>query len=133
MKLARELQKQVGRSVAWGMRVGESTTLFTTRSTPVMTRLGRVERNVLDTLVAAGVADTRSAALAYAVRVFAAEHGDWLAEARGSRSLAAAACRPCRLSRRKRKGRGDRRPETRGRRQEILPSAFSGYGLGVKG
>jgi hypothetical protein len=49
---------------------------------PVMTRLGRTERDVLDTLVAAGVADTRSAALAYAVRAFAAEHTDWLAEVR---------------------------------------------------
>jgi len=33
-------------------------------------------------LVAAGVADTRSAALAYAVRAFAAEHADWLDEVR---------------------------------------------------
>src|SRR5262245_54258207 len=65
MKLARELQSRLGRPVAWGMRAGESQALFTTRSVPVMTRLGRVERDVLDTLVAAGVADTRSAALAY--------------------------------------------------------------------
>jgi len=82
MKLARELQPQLGRSVAWGMRAGESEALFSTRSVPVMTRLGRTERDVLDTLVAAGVADTRSAALAYAVRAFAAEHTDWLAEVR---------------------------------------------------
>jgi hypothetical protein len=82
MKLARELQPKLGRSVAWGMRAGESETLFSTRSVPVMTRLGRTERDVLDTLVAAGVADTRSAALAYAVRAFAAEHADWLDEVR---------------------------------------------------
>jgi hypothetical protein len=82
MKLARELQKEFGRSVAWGMRVGDTEALFTTRSAPVMTRLGRAERDVLDTLVAAGVADTRSSALAYAVRAFAAEHADWLAEVR---------------------------------------------------
>ena len=82
MKVARELQKLVERPVAWGMRAGSSIVLFTTRSAPVMTRLGRAERDVLDTLVAAGVADTRSAALAYAVRAFAAEHGDWLAEVR---------------------------------------------------
>jgi broad specificity phosphatase PhoE len=80
MKLARELQSKLGRSVAWGMRTGESEALFSTRSVPVMTRLGRAERDVLDTLVAAGVADTRSAALAYAVRAFAAEHADWLDE-----------------------------------------------------
>jgi hypothetical protein len=82
MKQARELQSKLGRSVAWGMRAGESEALFSTRSVPVMTRLGRTERDVLDTLVAAGVADTRSAALAYAVRAFAAEHIDWLAEVR---------------------------------------------------
>ena len=84
MKLARELQPQLGRSVAWGMRAGESEALFSTRSVPVMTRLGRTERDVLDTLVAAGVADTRSAALAYAVRAFAAEHTDWLDEVRAA-------------------------------------------------
>jgi hypothetical protein len=82
MKVAREQQKLLDRPVAWGMRAGSSTMLFTTRSAPVMTRLGRAERDVLDTLVAAGVADTRSAALAYAVRAFAAEHGDWLADVR---------------------------------------------------
>jgi hypothetical protein len=82
MKLARELQARLGRAVAWGMRAGESETLFTTRSVPVMTRLGRIERDVLDTLVAAGVADTRSGALAYAVRAFATEHADWLDEVR---------------------------------------------------
>ena len=84
MKLARELQSRLGRPVAWGMRAGESETLFTTRSVPVMTRLGRAEREVLDTLVAAGVADTRSSALAYAVRAFAAEHADWLDEVRAA-------------------------------------------------
>jgi hypothetical protein len=82
MRLARDLQETLGRPVAWGMRAGETSALFTTRSAPVMTRLGRAERDVLDTLVAAGVADTRSAALAYTVRAFAAEHADWLAEVR---------------------------------------------------
>lgn len=61
---------------------GSTEALFTTRSAPVMTRLGRAEREVLDTLVAAGVADTRSSALAYAVRAFAIEHASWLAEVR---------------------------------------------------
>lgn len=82
MRLARELQKQLELPVAWGMRAGSTEALFTTRSAPVMTRLGRAEREVLDTLVAAGVADTRSSALAYAVRAFAIEHASWLAEVR---------------------------------------------------
>jgi hypothetical protein len=84
MQLARDIQEIVGRPVAWGMRAGDTTALFTTRSAPVMTRLGRAERDVLDTLVAAGVADTRSSALAYTVRAFAAEHADWLAEVRAA-------------------------------------------------
>jgi hypothetical protein len=82
MKIAGELERTLGLPVAWGMRVGDLETLFTTRTVPVMTRLGRAERDVLDTLVAAGVADTRSSALAYTVRAFAAEHGAWLAEVR---------------------------------------------------
>jgi hypothetical protein len=77
MQLANELQPLLRRPVAWGMRVGNSEMLFTTRSVPVMTRLGRAEREVLDTLVAAGVAETRSSALA-----FATQHADWLAEVR---------------------------------------------------
>lgn len=84
MKAARELERELGVPVAWGMRAGAAEALFTTRTAPVMTRLGRAEREVLDTLVAAGVADTRSSALAYAVRAFAAEHGAWLAEVRGA-------------------------------------------------
>lgn len=82
MQIAGELERTLGVPVAWGMRVGAAETLFTTRTTPVMTRLGRAEREVLDTLVAAGVADTRSSALAFTVRAFAAEHGAWLAEVR---------------------------------------------------
>jgi hypothetical protein len=82
MQLARELQAALRRPVAWGMRLGGAEELFTTRSMPVMTRLNRGERDVLDTLVAAGVADTRSAALAYTVRAFAIAHGEWLAEVR---------------------------------------------------
>lgn len=82
IELARELEGATGVPVSWGMRAGATEVLFTTRTAPVMTRLGRAEREVLDTLVAAGVADTRSSALAYAVRAFAAEHADWLAEVR---------------------------------------------------
>jgi len=82
MQIAGELERSLGLPVAWGMRAGPAETLFTSRTAPVMTRLGRMEREVLDTLVAAGVADTRSSALAYAVRAFAQEHADWLAEVR---------------------------------------------------
>lgn len=82
MQLAGELERRIGLPVAWGMRAGDEEALFTSRTAPVMTRLARPERDVLDTLVAAGVAETRSGALAYTVRAFAAEHGEWLAEVR---------------------------------------------------
>lgn len=84
VRLAREIQAAVGQPVAWGMRAGATEELFTSRSAPVMTRLGRAERELLDTLVAAGVAETRSAALGYVVRAFAREHAEWLAEMRAA-------------------------------------------------
>jgi hypothetical protein len=84
IRLARELQEHLGVPVAWGARCGATERLFTTRTAPVMTRLGRAERDLLDTLVAAGIAETRSAALGYIVRAFAAEHAEWLREARAA-------------------------------------------------
>lgn len=84
IRLARDLQAAAGRPVAWGLRIGATEVLFTSRTVPVMTRLGRAERELLDTLVAAGVAETRSAALGYVVRAFAAEHSEWLADMRAA-------------------------------------------------
>jgi Arc/MetJ-type ribon-helix-helix transcriptional regulator len=58
--------------------------LFTTLSVPVMTRLRQPERVVLDTLVDAGVARSRSDALAWAVRLVAEHADDWLSELRAA-------------------------------------------------
>jgi hypothetical protein len=82
MQLAGELERSQKLPIAWGMRAGNTEMIFTSRTVPVMTRLARAERDVLDTLVSAGVAETRSSALAYTVRAFAAEHGEWLADVR---------------------------------------------------
>lgn len=82
MRIAREIERQTGLPVAWGMRSVDHEVLFTTRTVPVMTRLGRAERELLDLLVAVGIADTRSSALAYIARAFAYEHREWLAEVR---------------------------------------------------
>ena len=72
--------------MAWGARLGGTTALFTTHSAPVMTRLRQPERLVLDTLVDAGVARSRSDALAWAVRLVG-EHADsWLGELREAMS-----------------------------------------------
>ncbi|ACL24011.1 hypothetical protein [Chloroflexus aggregans] len=82
MRVAREIERHLGVPVAWGMRSADHEVLFTTRTVPVMTRLGRAERELLDLLVAVGVADTRSSALAYIARAFAYEHREWLNEVR---------------------------------------------------
>ena len=69
MAIADAAQERYGRSVAWGAACGDARELFTTLSVPVMTRLRQPERLVLDTLVDAGVARSRSEALAWAVRL----------------------------------------------------------------
>jgi hypothetical protein len=52
--------------------------VFTTLSLPVMTRLRMPERSVLDTLVAGGVARSRSDALAWCVRLVGMHQADWI-------------------------------------------------------
>jgi hypothetical protein len=82
IEVAREAEHKFGKKVAWGARCGTLTEMFTTLSVPVMTRLRQSERRVLDTLVDAGVARSRSDALAWCVRL-TGEHADaWLAELR---------------------------------------------------
>ena len=52
--------------------------MFTTLSVPVMTRLRLRERKVLDTLVDAGVARSRSEALAWCVKLVGDHEGEWI-------------------------------------------------------
>ena len=82
IEIARQAEHRFGRKVAWGARLGETTELYTTLSVPVMTRLRQPERIVLDTLVAAGVARSRSEALAWAVRLVGEHAEGWLEELR---------------------------------------------------
>ena len=56
--------------------------MFTHLAAPVMTRLRQPERLVLDTLVAGGVARSRSDALAWCVRLVGQHTGDWLDQLR---------------------------------------------------
>jgi len=53
---------------------------------PVMTRLRQPQRVVLDTLVEAGVARSRSEALAWCVRLVGEHEDDWLSELREAMS-----------------------------------------------
>jgi hypothetical protein len=78
IEIARQAEYRYGRKVAWGVRLGGSEELFTTLSVPVMTRLRQPERMILDTLVDAGVARSRSEALAWSVRLVGEHADEWL-------------------------------------------------------
>lgn len=82
IEIARQAEHRYDRKVSWGARVGDTRQLFTTLSAPVMTRLRQPERVVLDTLVDAGVARSRSEALGWAVRLVGEHTADWLDELR---------------------------------------------------
>ena len=82
MAIADAAQERYGRSVAWGAVCGDDREIFTNLSVPVMTRLRQAERLVLDTLVDAGVARSRSEALAWAVRLVGQHADGWLSQLR---------------------------------------------------
>jgi hypothetical protein len=82
MRIAEEAQHRFARKVSWGARCGDVERLFTTLSVPAMTRLRMPERRVLDTLVEAGVARSRSHALAWCVRLVAERQEEWLSDLR---------------------------------------------------
>ncbi|HEX6230086.1 MAG TPA: hypothetical protein VF029_00055 [Actinomycetota bacterium] len=82
MRVAQEAQHRFGRRVSWGARCGDTFKPFTTVSVPAMTRLRMSERRVLDTLVEAGVARSRSHALAWCVRLVAEKQEEWLKDLR---------------------------------------------------
>ncbi|MFJ8212234.1 hypothetical protein [Streptomyces sp. NPDC096033] len=84
MEVAREAEELYRRKVAWGAKSGEETVLFTHLAVPVMTRLRQSERQVLDTLVAGGVARSRADALAWCVRLVGENTDEWLRELRES-------------------------------------------------
>ncbi|MGH9077379.1 MAG: hypothetical protein ACRDY0_08000 [Acidimicrobiales bacterium] len=82
MQVAQEAEARFGRKVAWGAACGDTRQVFTSLSVPVMTRLRQSERLVLDTLVDAGVARSRSEALAWSVRLVGQHQGDWIEQLR---------------------------------------------------
>jgi hypothetical protein len=80
--IAREAEHRFGRKVSWAARCGEVETCFTTASVPVMTRLRMAEREVLDTLIDAGIARSRSEALAWCVRLVGRNEEAWINQLR---------------------------------------------------
>ena len=84
VRLAAELERRYRRKLSWGVECGGERLLFTTLSVPVMTRLRLPERRVLDTLIDAGVARSRSDALAWCVRLVGTHEADWISELRAA-------------------------------------------------
>ncbi|WP_283100241.1 MULTISPECIES: hypothetical protein [Nocardioides] len=82
IEIALEAQARYERKVSWGVRLGDTEALFTHVAAPVMTRLRQPERQVLDTLVDAGVARSRSDALAWSVRLVGEHAEEWLGQLR---------------------------------------------------
>jgi hypothetical protein len=78
IEIAHEAEFRFRRKVSWGVTCAGLTEMFTTLSVPVMTRLRQSERRVLDTLVDAGVARSRSDALAWCVRLTGENADSWL-------------------------------------------------------
>ncbi|HEY9525107.1 MAG TPA: hypothetical protein VIR33_17850 [Thermopolyspora sp.] len=84
IEIARQAEQRFHHKVSWGIEAGGETVMFTTLSVPVMTRLRQPERRVLDTLVAAGVARSRSDALAWCVRLVGSHTDTWLTDLRAA-------------------------------------------------
>ena len=82
MRIADELERRWGRKAAWAASIDDVRVAFTSLSIPVMTRLRQADRIVLDTLVEAGVARSRSEALAWCVRLVGRNEAAWIAQLR---------------------------------------------------
>ena len=82
MRVAGAAEERFGKKVSWGVRHEGRRLMFTHLAVPAMTRLRQPERQVLDTLVAAGVARSRSDALAWCVRQVGENAETWLGDLR---------------------------------------------------
>jgi hypothetical protein len=80
--VALEAEHLFRRKVSWGAECGGLRKLFTTLSVPVMTRLRMEGRAILDVLVDAGVARSRSEALSWCVKLVGENQEKWLKDLR---------------------------------------------------
>lgn len=78
MKIAGAAQHRWQRVVSWGVSCGPVEEIFTHASIPVMTRLRFHDRQVLDTLIDAGVARSRSEAMAWCVGQVGQHQAEWI-------------------------------------------------------
>lgn len=84
MTIAGEAQHRFERTVSWGAIAGDHSAVFTHLAVPVMTRLRQPQREVLDTLVDAGVARSRADALQWCVRLVGQHSDEWLQQLRSA-------------------------------------------------
>jgi hypothetical protein len=82
IRIAREAEHRFERKVSWGASSGQTRALFTHVAAPVMSRLRQPERQVLDTLVEAGVARSRADALSWCVKLVGEHAEEWLDQLR---------------------------------------------------
>lgn len=80
IEIAQDAEQLFGRKVSWAVNEGDRFIPFTGLGVPVMTRLRLRERALLDTLVASGVARSRSEALSWCARLVASKQKEWIAE-----------------------------------------------------
>ena len=78
--ISQEAQRKYGRILSWGAECGEVRQMFTHLALPVMTRLRIAKREVLDALVASGIARSRAHALAWCVALVRQHEAEWLKE-----------------------------------------------------
>ena len=91
MAVAERAQQHFRRVVSWAVECGDTAAEFTVANVPVMTRLRMDGRSTLDTLIDAGVARSRSEALAWCVHLVAENEAEWLGELRDAMSAVEAA------------------------------------------
>ena len=82
--IAQRAEATFRRKVSWSVTCGTEAMDYAVTSVPVMTRLHMDERKLLDTLIDAGVARSRSEALAWAVRLVGDNEADWLGKLRNA-------------------------------------------------
>ncbi len=80
IEIAKQAERTFEKKVSWGVACAGDEYLFATLAAPAMTRLRMDERRVLDLLIDAGVARSRSEALAWCVRLVGANEADWLSD-----------------------------------------------------
>jgi hypothetical protein len=82
IQLAQQAEEAFGVKISWGTTKDGRRRLYTTVRTAVAVPLAMKERQILDSLVAAGVATDRTEAVAWCVRLVGHHESDWLRDLR---------------------------------------------------